>query len=828
MKIIRKIAALGGGAAMLGATMTGALAADLADLPAPFVADSAYVDVAMVIGNTLDNDARTEIKTYMDSLATAASASEESDQFDKSSDFLELYQEMQDSKDVFTSSDLPTALSDFDVRGKTDTGVKQYLRFSGLTQSTDATATVGYLENNVDEQELFLYIDDSDYFFEYELEFASGYDSDNSSNDLEDWDNDVWNILGEEFIVVDADLSGTEITINLMGGAESDSIAEGETKSYVVEGSTYEVNLLYTSATQAKFVVNGESTSLLSEGDTYTLEDDTKIGVSDILYQAYSGGVHQADFYIGADSVDLVDDAYNDSSYNAGVTIGGDSIEDARVKIVGSATGNVFTLTNLKYQLIADGVGGDVYIGANEGIRSKLDEPEGMLGTNWDLTFKGLSEENTETIEFTPSGDDSYRFSFVNSAGNVYSNVELFDNSSAAKFGGDESDEDFWFTETAFINTTGHVNNTAVYMDAGDVFVVSDAVVGSSESTTETYILQYNSIDTSDNVITFSDVSTGGSDYEVAYGAAVVGDISDWTNYDATNSTGVTSFYHGDLIIGGTSYDVILNETSELLVVNLDSGSTGIASDEVGVVTQYGAIIDFGTQSSPSNLTGAAISVTLNTDDEMIDDVTSGYEITTIGFTFGLEVDLDVTSGNLTDEDGAGVYDGTAYMKADEDDSTHQIGYTVYGALVDLTEPSDDPATLSFEYPEEQRGPEVFVEYGSSETSTSAALMTASEVTDATTYNLILVGGPCVNSLTASFEGVSAGSCGADSGYSENTGYLKMFDNGEKVALVVAGWEVDDTKRAAKVVANPEAFTLAGTTATVTGDSLEVEGIVVA
>ena len=48
----------------------------------------------------------------------------------------------------------------------------------------------------------------------------------------------------------------------------------------------------------------------------FWIDDDSKIGVSDVLYQDYAGGVHLADFYIGANSVDLVDDDYTDTEYD--------------------------------------------------------------------------------------------------------------------------------------------------------------------------------------------------------------------------------------------------------------------------------------------------------------------------------------------------------------------------------------------------------------------------------------------------------------------------------------------------------------------------------
>ena len=48
-KVIKRIVALGTGFSMLGATMFGALAADLADFPAPYVKSAVY-DAKIVIG----------------------------------------------------------------------------------------------------------------------------------------------------------------------------------------------------------------------------------------------------------------------------------------------------------------------------------------------------------------------------------------------------------------------------------------------------------------------------------------------------------------------------------------------------------------------------------------------------------------------------------------------------------------------------------------------------------------------------------------------------------------------------------------------------------
>ena len=50
-KLFKKVIALAAGASMVGATIMGAMAADLADYPAPFIMDGTF-DAVMVVGDT--------------------------------------------------------------------------------------------------------------------------------------------------------------------------------------------------------------------------------------------------------------------------------------------------------------------------------------------------------------------------------------------------------------------------------------------------------------------------------------------------------------------------------------------------------------------------------------------------------------------------------------------------------------------------------------------------------------------------------------------------------------------------------------------------------
>ena len=107
------------------------------------------------------------------------------------------------------------------------------------------------------------------------------------------------------------------------------------------------------------------------------------------------------------------------------------------------------------------------------------------------------------------------------------------------------------------------------------------------------------------------------------------------------------------------------------------------------------------------------------------------------------------------------------------------------------------------------------------------AVVTADELASATGKNLILVGGPCVNKLTADFLGLTYPACGADSGMSPGEAIIKLVDNGDKVAMIVAGWSADDTRRASAALENYKAYAgkLKGSEVVVTGTGTTVTDV---
>ena len=77
-----------------------------------------------------------------------------------------------------------------------------------------------------------------------------------------------------------------------------DTLLEGESRLYNLEGMEYIVESTFIDSDEAKFVVNGESTNKLKIDETYVLNNKSEIGVSEILYQSFAGGVHSVSFQI--------------------------------------------------------------------------------------------------------------------------------------------------------------------------------------------------------------------------------------------------------------------------------------------------------------------------------------------------------------------------------------------------------------------------------------------------------------------------------------------------------------------------------------------------
>ena len=185
--------------------------------------------------------------------------------------------------------------------------------------------------------------------------------------------------------------------------------------------------------------------------------------------------------------------------------------------------------------------------------------------------------------------------------------------------------------------------------------------------------------------------------------------------------------------------------------------------------------------------------------------------------------DFNSLGGTLSvDEDAELVLGTTAYGTKNEDHRTK------YGIIVRDPEDHGNNDEVELEIPGDQVKANVVVKTPG--VAVSAVGGTSKEINpisvgmgvldkDATVgdENLIVVGGPCANTIAAELLG-NPDPCGE--GFEQGKAKLKLFESGTKISLLVAGYEAMETQGASRVLADYEDYALSGDEMEVTVTSL--------
>lgn len=924
-RVVKRIASVGMGVAMLGATMTSALAVDLSEYPAPFIsAGGKYnTDTAVVVGrNAAASDTigvgnimkglQFDAKTCVPGSSTRGSVTVSGDAIEVSTsgDLLELNESIGDVRETVTEVELEGLKGGVVTTNEGTTEFNQYLRFKELNATVNTLTkapTVIFTENDapVEEVDDFMFVQEgsspSAAFFEYELEFEDGLESDIVSSKLDDLEDEEIIMLGSTHTFVDTAIdaaTANSVKLEMLGGAAYAVMEEGETRTFTVNGKEYEVEVMIISDVSPATVtlkVNGEVTDQLVDGETEILKDGTLIGISDIVLNeaGEAGFADIVELYIGARKVELSDNDYTNSEgsvdlgFNQGVKIDEETIEDAWVQIKGNELSSTeFEIFSIKYRLTADALPGnkDIYIPAGHGVREYLDEPEGMLGLNWDIRYEGLDDTGVSIVKVSPSGDDEYTLEFENTEGLIYKIPFITFEGGTFKFGDNDDDlvlfEGFINTSIGTTNTLGGRQGIASHrfnIGVLDYFVLSDMGAAVVDDTATTHIVRYNSIDTSNRQLQFDDEATGSKKfiYETTTLIGTIGKAelvfggNTYTTYIANASTGATvsspnqgndnplaidMTKDGSINREGTLITIngggILNLTSQV-TSSVEAAGSQLAATNTAVLNLNRTYTDGGnmsglaatasdvannsfgvwTNTQPVTLTayGAAkVTVGLTTLSEDFDEnapssflgIYSSATSTNEDVTFsiitrsGNRIGIDSASFNNTATNTTSTYDvgGFTLKQPDEDDDNY-YGMTNYGTYVNLFDPegTDNAETLIVEYPLIQRGARVFITMGD----TAATKTTAGEIctladidirtmfddelsaSNVGQYDVLLVGGPCINNAVALISEFPT--CdGYRQTYGPGDAILQLAENGDHVALLVAGYEAEETLAASK------------------------------
>ncbi len=906
-RVIKRIGAVGTSVAMLGATMTGAvIAQDLADFPGPFISEGKYnQDTAIVIGaNAAADDTigavdivkmlqfNSKVCTPGSSAGGSLSVSGDAIEISDGSDLLDLRETLDTVRTTLTETELDGLRGGIVTTNEGTTQFNQYLRFDSRDAAGQKTITnvpyVNFTENNgpVDEVGDWLVVAEgstpNQSFFEYELQFEEGLQSNIVSKKLDNFKNKEIMMMGTTYTFVDTkiDTSTADVTLKMLGGAIYDILEEGEVKTYTINGKEYQVEVLIVedvSPPTVTFMINGEVTDQLQSGETEILKDGMLIGISSIILNeaGEAGSGDLVEVYLGATKVEMRDSNYSDglSDTNSGdgfgferrVRINEEDVEDAFAQIkMNQMASDRIEVQSIRYRLEADALPGyrDIYVPPGHGVREYLDEPAGMLGLNWDIRYEGLDDTGVSVIKLDPAGDDRYNLEFENRQGLIYKFPYVSNRNGVFKFG--DQNDDFVFVEGNYTQATGLrggrnlANETGTKFNIGilDYFILSNIrknTAGSDEvnirsgldDTAFTRVVRYNSIDTSSRTIQIDDLATGTKQFV----------------YDnASNSLTSGIIGNADLVFGGNTYKAFISNVTQ------NGGDNPLAVDmnadgqvnrfEITATTNGGGILDFGNASEnaggtftnnsvdsqwvwnnsanagkgglsnkPSTETVRLSLITLS---ENFDENKPATNTASGAFNDALNFTIHAKANNKIGVTFNGTnIRGISMLQPDEDNDNY-YGMSDYGVFANLFVPAgtNDAETLTIEYPLVQRGARVLVTFGDVKTTKTTAgevcsvadidvmSLLDSEVRDPTSYDLILVGGPCANNVVAQVPGFPA--C-EDWPYQVGEGVVQLASNGDKVALLVAGTEGKDTRVAAKVLSKFSDYKLSGEKVKVSG-----------
>ncbi len=813
----KRLFALGTGALMLGATAMGAMAADLKDYPAFFVKDGSFNGYLVVGENAkpIDNLAMTDIAAAMkykkaaetttttvegDAWLVGTSAKKlEMSNSDSSAGAI-IGEQLYDIATFIGKDELKALAGGTYSTGEGTYNYNQYLYFD--VGNLAANEIVKFAEDDDDKVSDFFFVQSGKNMTRYLLEFTSPAQSDvtdsagsasTTGTYLDDFENTKLNFLGKEYTIVMARRSGStaenSVKLVLMSGSTKDSLLEGEEKTYTVEGKEYKVKLTYTDASYAKFIINGETTDKMQVGETKKLSDGKEIGVSEVLYQGYAGGVHSATFFLGAGKLELKDDnvEINTSDYSV-VMSGSEDVDGASVIIIGTDNNATFKINSIQIDMLAQD---DYFVPPGSKLSDIIaavgDEKEVLFTNNWDIQYNGLSTEKTHDIELNSNTDRKYKLVWYDGDGKKV-NMPLVYAATSAQIQLSEDSTD------KFV----HFGPENTSIQKNDYFVITGGTPTSG--TAKSYLLQYKGSDksTASNAkIKFKSVGSGETlEYSIATTAP-----------RATIKMGGYSF-RVDNIQATTASDFNIS-------VDLDGDGTVNESILVPIVDEYGAMIQISPQAGLAvgdladnttwtpgatfNSTNISISTPYSSD---YDDQLPANLTLEIGATTTNEVTLDQFYVNNS-------YVTNPLLNPSGEENLY-YGYTSMGGKLKYYTPSGQPPELTYSYPENQRLPQVYVTSGAiTSSSTSEGTWTAVAIVDATkldseiadykAQNLIVVGGPCVNAVAASLLDNPA-ECA--SGFTAGVGLVKLFENEDKVAMLVAGYSGEDTRAAGKFVAN--------------------------
>ena len=282
--------------------------------------------------------------------------------------------------------------------------------------------------------------------------------------------------------------------------------------------------------------------------------------------------------------------------------------------------------------------------------------------------------------------------------------------------------------------------------------------------------------------------------FSVVDGSATVDVDTIWITAGQTSAPGNVTYLNSD----NDEVDVALHGTAEAPTATEENTSDSIVDLEFGDTDWAMSFIQVDNATSQITIadpTGGTIYINVS--------ITDGYLGDTEETAESDELNVSTNGIGTEDEDQRSAY-GVIFENPDSNGDNDKVVMLVPDDKVEAT------VTLA--------GPESSVTTATESVTVNTVagqeiIKLDSDISDATSRNMILVGGPAVNSLTAQALGLAFPTSGAASTVPEGAAMLKLVENafgGSNSALIVAGWERAETAAAASVLSQYATGSLSG------------------
>ncbi len=849
----RKIASVLASVVMIGSTVGIAAAANY---PAPFVSGGAH-DVAIVYGSgaafsdglaseSLTRDLQVELakQTATGGTSTGATASG-GDSINLATSARKVYygDTLLTARTSLSASEMPTVLADGKI---TDLAGTAY----SYTQSIKpGPAAITFGNSGGDLTDPVLYVDAGNsgaltpgHLYNYTLSFTKNINVSDATN----VQGQKINILGVDYVI---GASSTNSTLYLYGSGESVTLAGAESKTITIAGKEHTIELVgATGTTTAKITLNGISKTV-TKGSSYAFAGDLNVYVKDVTYQAYAGGVQNAELIVGANTLLLT----NGQTVKQGADQ--TSIQGTLVTITAAAPGIIsgFSVAVAPQKTATD----DIQAG-----KTFSDTVFGGLKIQFAGVVPALDATSRTTVKVDTDNTQTASVTFTSARAGSKGEQKLqyvYDNDTTATV-----TQPLLARKTVGTNSKGlihvlegeqaQVSDWIVVNagDAGTILEVTD-ISASGGATATVRLTDVITQEYSDQTLTLTSGQFlksgvnffGGTGYTLTMPSVTAATTGAYANNSVniswtTTANTRTIFPRIKLANGGwmallTQTNVTADATAAAQFTTnliLPDGQTTLATTGTAVTNAsrnvYANGIVWGVLSAQTdgganttvfrNITLGGAECNFNAtlgpsilviEPKKWNDGSYGDYICVPLTTAGTK-EIAIARSTLNGTDSGFVsYNSDTYKSQAVDQ---------FGAIVTDEQRTNENGVATIKIPSSQMYADVlFTAPGATVTAGSAGTGTVSELGDVivkdsevssvSTKNLVVVGGSCINTVAAKILESGTPLCGADftakAGVGANQALVKVVTSpyaADKVAMLVAGYEAADTTKAVKYV----------------------------